>query len=200
MCLIYESDALPEEHPETFTAYKVYVSQLGVLYSPYRRGDSFGTLTRPGPKKVEKPTTVWAKGPSTEWKPNEAKHPMPLGNVFYNWKMDIAGFHVFANKEDAEAYQTHIERGIEKDRQDGFHMGFSTPRTTVAVVPVKINKADVFATGKTPFGGLTASRRNGQTYVTTQYEISDEDFGQATNSIFKDGTYVGPREETPACA
>lgn len=174
MCLVYTPIPL-DDLPETFTAYKVYKrTEHGGLRSPhfgtYALGSMYGGSTLRNPQV---PTCCYAAEPKNNgrWKDRQTcVAPIPLHDCLSGWEMDIPGFHVIAKREDAELYRKHLEENALD----------STPGAYV-VVPVQVNKADIYATGHTPFGsprGYLSERPmySVVTYVTRQICVTPKDY------------------------
>lgn len=82
----------------------------------------------------------------------------------FQWRqsaMSVGGFHCFKRRRDAFLYMNHSP--------DVFQM---------RIVPVHLDKKDIFALGITPYSS-NKKNHEGETYLSTAITITEEDFKEA---------------------
>lgn len=208
MCLIYKHQDL-SSLPETFTAYKVYLRSGGTLISPHYNAYAHGSFFHPGTFEVKKPQDAEGYRPPRKGsvaRPSGAFCGFPIPKAYEGYQFGIAGFHCFTTKEGAEEYRDWMQAYRNNKEASSPANNLAHPANvefTFVIVPVLINKNDIFATGDTPFphsseAKYTRSRDpedmrmvNAPTYITTKITITDEAFGEATDTVYLDGRFNG---------
>lgn len=204
MCLIFKQAVLDnvKSLPETFTAYKVYHKLRGTLFSPHQRTSKHGEITRPGVYEASEnaPRSCEAFREAMDILRVELPHAIAIPVPAYGegYALNVPGFHVIASKEDAELYRDDIIRQftVQHERLSQGQKDILRDAEYV-VVPVLVNKEDVYTAGITPFGGqeYTIHAINPThkipTYVTRKITLTDEAMTNATGTIWENGQWAG---------